>query len=62
MKLINYELRNSVYVDVFYKVLKHAPCNSPVLSQIRKNFGWWGDNNLIRLKIHNTNILLILHI
>ena len=57
MKLINYELRNKLWDDVYNKVLEHAPWDSPVHKQIEKNFGWRLDHdNLIMSKIYNPNI------
>ena len=54
MKLIKDELDNKIWSNVYDKVLEHAPWNSPVREQIRKNFGWWeDDSSLIRLKIYN---------
>ena len=54
MKLIKSELRNTIMNDVRDKVLEHSPWDSPVHQQIGKNFGWWNENNLFRLKTHNT--------
>ena len=53
MKLINNQLRDKIYSDVSDKVLKHAPFHSSVHKQITKNFGWWGDDGLFRVKIDN---------
>ena len=53
MKLLNDELNDNILNDVDDEVLDHLPYYSPVRNQIRKNFGWWGNNNLIRLKIGN---------
>ena len=57
MKLLKDELANKGWDDAYNKVNEHAPWNSPVSQQIRKNFGLvWSDNNLIRSKIHNPNM------
>ena len=53
MKLINNELNDNVWDDVYNKTLEHAPYHSPVREQIKKNVGWWPDDSLIRLKIFN---------
>ena len=52
MKLIKGELKDKIWDDVYGKVFEHAPWNSPVSQQIRKNLGWW-DDDLFRLKIDN---------
>ena len=56
MKLIKSELDAKVCADVRAKVLKHAPWDSPVRNQIRKNFGWWDGDSLIMLKIYNPKV------
>ena len=54
MKLLKEELKDKIYFNVYGKVLKHAPWNSPVRWQIRKKIGWRdGGDNSIRLKIDN---------
>ena len=57
MKLIKGELKDKILKDVHIKVLKHAPWDTPVYKQIRKNIGWWNDNDgLFRLKIRNPKL------
>ena len=58
MKLINDELKDKIWEGVRDKVFKHAPWNSPVRDQIGKNLGWWGDDGLFGLKIHNTKNII----
>ena len=54
MKLIKFELNDKIWSDVYDKVLKYSPHNSPVREQIRKNLGWWWNGDgLFRLKIYN---------
>ena len=63
MKLLNKELNDKIWSDVNGKILKHVTWDSPVNKQIQNNFGWWDDdNNLIKLKIDNPNLLLASHI
>ena len=56
MKLIKGELKSKILNDVREKVLKLTPYNNPVHKQIRKNFGWWGGDDLFRLKIDNPRL------
>ena len=59
MKLLNNQLKNKIWYDVHDEIIEHAPWNSPVRYQIRKNLGLWiNDNNLFRLKIHNTKNII----
>ena len=56
MKLIKGELKSKILNDVDDKVVEHAPWDSPVRNQIRKNFGWWDGDSLIMLKIYNPKV------
>ena len=56
MKLLNKELVDKIYSNVYDKVLEHALFHSPVRDQIKKNFGLWDDDGLFMLKIHNPNL------
>ena len=53
MEILKGELRDKMRTDVFDKILKYSLCSNPVYVQIRKNFGWWGDDDLFGLKIYN---------
>ena len=53
MKLINRELKNKIWEDVYDKVREHVPHYSPVREQIEKNLGWHRGDDLFGLKIYN---------
>ena len=52
MKLIN-KIKDKIWDDVYGKVFEHAPYDSPVRKQIKKNLGVVWNDNFIVLKIRN---------
>ena len=53
MKLLKYELNDKMRTDVFDKVLECSSYASPVRNQIRKHFGLWENDGLIKLKVND---------
>ena len=58
MKLLKKELKYNIWYDVRDKVNEHAPYGWLVREQIKKNLGWWVEDDLIRLKVHNVKMYI----